>query len=217
MGLFGFGKSKRADSLEGEPGTHAPRMEPDASGTPEVSRAERLRFEEMLLRQDLATAQRVALGYAFRRTRSHVMAKQLHDDAFALVWERCSWDPEKGPRVAGLAVRHHPQPAESREGERKYARDVEQKSLAEPSTSPDVVASPEALAWRSTRSARTTRGRPADQEWLRRAFEDAGDEVNLLWLKHALRASLTTIRLRWRGASGTSTTSTARRSGGSVI
>jgi hypothetical protein len=152
----------------------------------EISAAERLRFEEMLLREDTATALRVAVGYAFKRTKSHVMARHLANDAFALLWERCSWDREKGPALPVVLcgiIRSDL----SHEKEKDTAREeVEQKSLGDPGTSPDEIATPEALALAVEEKREDDAAATADQEWLRSAFEKAGDEVNLLWLKLAL-------------------------------
>jgi DNA-directed RNA polymerase specialized sigma24 family protein len=152
----------------------------------EISAAERLRFEEMLLRQDTATALRVAVGYAFKRTKSKVMARHLANDAFTLVWERCSWDPGKGPALPVLLcgiirseLNHEKESGETRE-------EHEQESLADPGTSPDVIPTPEALALAVEEKREDDAAAAADQEWLRSAFEKAGDEVNLLWLRLAL-------------------------------
>lgn len=171
LGLFGFGRNKKEQS---------------PSETREVTSDERLRFEEMLLGQDLATAQRIALGYAFRRTRSQVMARQLRDDALALLWERASWDPAKGPALpvvlCGIIRSQLSHEKESREAR----EELEQESLADPSTAPDTIESPEDLALAVDEKGEDDAQATADQEWLRRAFEAAGDEVNLLWLKLAL-------------------------------
>ncbi len=160
--------------------------EKDDSATHETSAAERLRFEEMLLGQDTAAALAVAVGYAFKRTKSHVMARHLANDAFTLVWERCSWDPAKGPALPVLlcGIIRSELSHEKEKGERR--EDVEQRSLADPGTSPDAIETPEALALAAREKREEEAAAVADQEWLRSAFEKAGDEVNLLWLKLAL-------------------------------
>jgi hypothetical protein len=160
--------------------------EKDDSATPEISAAERLRFEEMLLGQDTATALRVAVGYAVKRTKSRTLARHLANDALTLVWERCTWDPAKGPALPVLLcgiirseLSHEKEKGETRE-------EVEQKSLGDPGTSPDVIQTPEALVLAVEEKREEDALAAADQAWLRSAFEKAGDEVNLQWLELAL-------------------------------
>lgn len=72
MGLFRFGKTKTDEELAKEA---APGDDADASGTRAVSDEARTRFWAMLARQDLERARKVALGYAFKRTKSRPRAR----------------------------------------------------------------------------------------------------------------------------------------------
>lgn len=164
----------------------------EASGTHEVSEEQRLRFEEMLLEEDLERARAIALGYALRRLGARnrrdkekvvAQAQQLVDDAQAIAWERASWNRDKGPplsvyycSIIRSQLSHEKEAADNREA-------TEQASLDEPSATPDELPDPEQLMMAREEHHDDARTAASDTEWLRAYFEKKGDTVNLRWLE----------------------------------
>jgi DNA-directed RNA polymerase specialized sigma24 family protein len=156
-----------------------PRHEPTA--------AERAAFDEMLLGQDLESAEVQAYDYAFRLTRRNpAMAKQLVLQARTRLWERCTFDPKKAPLGAFLCgVVRSVWSTEARRAVTQREREVEY--LTEVDTLEGSNAkSPEDLhvARDESTEARDEAARELDE--LRAHFVDTGDEVNLLWLQYSL-------------------------------
>jgi hypothetical protein len=181
----------RDDAFDASVAAAGARLEADASGTREVSEEQRLRFEEMLLEEDLEHARAVAIGYALRRLGARnrrdkekvlAQARQLADDAQTIAWERASWDRDNGPplpvyycSIIRSQLSHEKEAAENREA-------TEQASLGEPSTAAEELPDPEQLMMARDELHDDARTAASDVEWLRGYFEKKQDTVNLRWL-----------------------------------
>lgn len=148
---------------------------------------QRARFEEMLLEHDLEGARLVALAYAMKRAgKNEHMARQLVDRACTLLWERCSWDPQKVPLPAMLcgiirSERSNDARAATTERENGVAYLTEVDTLEGSHAS-----SPEELLVAAEDSYDEREAAAARLEELRAHFVETGDDVNLDWIKYSL-------------------------------
>ena len=157
--------------------------ESDAVDGAEIPVERRRRFEALLIEHKIEEAYLIALAYAQDLTKSRSRARELAMRARSLLWERCSWNPAKGPTLAvylcGIvrSERSHDADKESTRSEYEAAY-AEEMTVRHAQTEP----SPEEAALETA-----SRADAAEQiALLRRSFEDENDLVNLLWLDFAL-------------------------------
>lgn len=156
-----------------------PRHEPTAD--------ERAAFEERLLGEDLEGAQTQALDYALRLTRKNeAMARQLVRQARTLLWERCTWDPDKAPLGAFLCgIVRSEWSTEARRAVTERENEVEYLTAVEMIEGP-AAKSPEELAVAHEESG-AARDEAAQQlEKLKAHFVETGDAVNIAWIEYSL-------------------------------
>jgi hypothetical protein len=153
----------------------------------EPTAAEREAFDELLLGEDLEGALAKALDYALRLTgKNETMARQLVLQARTLLWERCSWNPERGELGEYLCgVVRSVRSTEARRGVTERENEVEY--LTEVDTIDGSHAkSPEELHTADEESEAARDEAAAELEKLRARFIANGDEVNLDWIKYSL-------------------------------
>jgi hypothetical protein len=153
----------------------------------EPSAEQRARFEEMLLGHDLEGARLQALAYAMKLTKKNAtMARQMVDDACRLLWERCSWDPNRvglGAYLCGIIRSERSHAAEAgiteRENEVEYLTEVETLEGAHGKSPEDLmVACEESVEGREKAAAELAE--------MKSHFETTGDSVNLEWIEYSL-------------------------------
>ncbi|HTQ42862.1 MAG TPA: hypothetical protein VMI75_08935 [Polyangiaceae bacterium] len=154
----------------------------------EPSAEQRARFEEMLLEHDLEGARLQAMAYAMKLTKKNVAAsRQMVDDACRILWERCSWDPDKvglGAYLCGVVRSERSHAAEAgiteRENEVEYLTEVATLEEGTPGRSPEdlMVAYEESVEGREKASGELAA--------MRAHFEATGDAVNLEWIQYSL-------------------------------
>jgi DNA-directed RNA polymerase specialized sigma24 family protein len=159
----------------------------DSKARHEPTAAERAAFDEMLLGQDLESAEVQAYDYALRLTgKNPTMARQLVLQARTRLWERCSFDPQKAPLgaflcgvVRSLWSTEARRAVTERDNEVEYLTEVDAVEGSNAKSPEDMhVAREESL------EARDDAARELDA--LRAHFVEAGDEVNVLWLQYSL-------------------------------
>jgi hypothetical protein len=153
----------------------------------EPTAAEREAFDELLLGEDLEGACVQALDYALTLTgQNKTMARQLVLQARGLLWERCSWNPDRGTLGAYLcAVVRSVRSTEARRGATERENEVEY--LTEVDTIDGSYAkSPEDLHTAVDESEEARDEAAAELEKLKARFVENGDEVNLDWIKYSL-------------------------------
>ena len=156
-----------------------PRREPTAQ--------ERAAFDELLLGEDLEAALVKALDYAMTLTRKNeTMARQLVLHARTLLWERCSWNPDKVPLGAFLCgIVRSEWSHEARRAVTERKNEVEY--LTEVDTiDGSAVRSPEDLLVADEESDEGRAAAAAELEKLDAHFAATGDEVNREWIEHSL-------------------------------
>lgn len=157
-------------------------------GTDKLGRAltvdEKKRFGALLREHDYPGVRLVALRFAHKLTRSRQRAQDLMGRA-DLRLVRSGWDPDKVSLVRCLCrlvwsewTNATGETEAGRRAEEAYFRELQATGeLSAPSTEQQAA---------SLESAHASRAEAAAQlEKLRAGFEAAGDEVNLLWLRHA--------------------------------
>jgi hypothetical protein len=158
----------------------------DAEADPEVA-ARRARLEERLLQEDIERAMLVALDFAFERTESMPYSRELVRRARTLLWERATWDPEKASLAVYLCgVVRSEETHDARAAATRAAKEAAALDEAEHlggTRSP----SPETLALQAEERAQARTAARAQLDELRHAFEEADDDVNLLWLDYRLQ------------------------------
>ncbi len=146
---------------------------------------EKKRFGALLREHDYPGARLVALRFAHKLTHGIGRAQELMGRV-DLRLVRFGWDPAEVRLVSRLCRlvwsewTHAPGDTEQgRKAEEMYLRDIE-------STTGSVVPSVEqrAVALETEKASQTHAA--GQLEKLRAVFEAAGDEVNLVWLRHAL-------------------------------
>lgn len=187
-------------------------------GTERLGRAltddEKKRLGALLREHDYPGARLVALRFAFKLTHGIGRAQELMGRV-DLRLLRLGWDPAEVPLVRRLCRLVWSEWTHA-VGDTEKARKAEEMHLRHlEATEGLVVPSVEqrAVALESTHESQASA--KARLEKLRAAFETAGDEVNLLWLRYSLDGE--TICRRWpRRAAAASRSSTPRRSAASA-
>jgi hypothetical protein len=148
--------------------------------------ARRARLEERLLEEDVEGAMLVALDFAFERTESLPYSRELVRRARTLLWERATWDPEKAPLAVYLCgVVRSEETHDTRATVTRAEKEAEAFE-ADDHLGETKAPSPETLAVEAEERAKARDDARGQLDELRRAFEDARDEVNLLWLGYRL-------------------------------
>jgi len=145
---------------------------------------EKRRFGSLLREHDYPGARLVALRFAYKLARTRKRAKDLMGRA-DLRLVRFGWDPDRVPLVRCLCrlvwsewTNATTETAAARRAEEGFLRELEVAGeVSVPSIEQRAV---RLEAERASRAEATVQ-----LEKLRAAFEAAGDEVNLSWLKHA--------------------------------
>ena len=153
----------------------------------EPTAAEREAFDELLLGEDLESALAQALDYALKLTgKNETMARQLVLQARALLWERCTWSPDKAPLGAFLSgIVRSVWSTEARRAVNE--RDNEVDYLTEVVTLEGADAkSPEQLLVADEGSEAARAEAATELEKLKAHFVATGDEVNLDWIRYSL-------------------------------
>jgi hypothetical protein len=159
----------------------------DAPRRREPTAEERAAFEEMLLEQDLEGALVQAKDYAMKRTRDNeTMADQMVRRARTILWERCSWDPQKVPLAAYLKgiirseISHDAEAGVKRtEEEQEWVVDMDTVEGA-------YARTPEELMIERDESVEGREKAASKLEEMRKHFEATGDRVNLEWIEYSL-------------------------------
>jgi hypothetical protein len=146
---------------------------------------EKKRFGALLREHDYPGARLIALRFAYKLTRSRGRAQDLMGRA-DLRLVRFGWEPGAVSLVRCLCrlvwsewTNASSESATARRAEEGFLRELEvTEGLSTPSTEKQAI---RIETQRADRAKATTQ-----LEKLRVVFEQAGDEVNLLWLKHAL-------------------------------
>ena len=153
----------------------------------EPTAAERERFDELLLGEDLEAALAAAYDFAHGLTgKNDAMAKGLVRSARNLLWERCSWDPDQCTLQAYLVgVVRSEWSTEARRVRKERANAVEY--LTEVATLDGAdTRSAEQLALEQEERLDDRDAAAAELEKLKEHFVATGDEVNLDWIKYSL-------------------------------
>ncbi len=153
----------------------------------EPTAAEREAFDELLLGEDLESALAQALDNALKLTgKNETMARQLVLQARTLLWERCTFHPDKAPLGAFLSgiVRslwstEARRAVTERENEVDYLTEVVTLEGAD-------AKSPEQLLVADEESEAARAEAAAELEKLKAHFVATGDEVNLAWIRYSL-------------------------------
>jgi len=164
------------------------RWKREARRKSEPTPEQRAAFDELLLAQDLEGARAVAMNYAMKRTgKNEHMARQLVDRAFTILWERCSWDPEKAPLAAMLCgiIRSERSTdaraaSKKRENEIEYLTEVETLDGSHAESPEDLL-----IARRDYEQGRDDA--KAGLERMKAHFVETGDDVNLEWIEYSLQ------------------------------
>lgn len=153
----------------------------------EPTAAEREDFEEQLLDEDLEGAQLRAFAYAMKLTGKNTpLARQLVLQARTLLWERCSWDPEKVSLGAYLcSVVRNEWSNEARRAETERENEVLYLTEVETIDGPDAK-SPEEMLLAHEESEEGREAAARRLEELKTHFESTEDKVNLDWIKFSL-------------------------------
>jgi hypothetical protein len=177
-------------------------------GTDGLGRAltddEKKRFGARLREHDYPGARLVALRFAYKLTRSRVRAQDLMGRA-DLRLVRSGWDPREVPLVKRLCrlvwsewTNVGSESETARKAEEGFVRELEvtEGLKVSPPMRPRTADESKAAEWAvpshehqvtALETAHESRTKAsAKLEKLRAAFEKAGDEVNLLWLKFEL-------------------------------
>ncbi len=146
------------------------------------------RFERLLVAHRIDEALLKALAFAMMLTRKdEPRAKELQRRALTRLWERrASWDPAKvklATFLCGLVRSENSHDAEKAETRRKYEEEAVAKTVPLERTH---APSPEDLVLELEEADEDRRKALGKLEPLRVAFVEAGDKVNLLWLKSSL-------------------------------
>jgi hypothetical protein len=163
------------------------RRKPQERRQREPTAAEREAFDELLLGEDLEGACVQALDYALGLTgKNETMARQLVLHARTLLWERCSWNPDKvtlGAFLCGI-VRSE-RSTEARRAVNERGNEVEYLTELVTLEGADAKSPEELLA--TDEESEAARAEAAQKlEELKAHFVATGDEVNLDWIGHCL-------------------------------
>jgi len=156
-----------------------PRREPTAE--------ERAAFDELLLGEDLEAAEAQALDYALGLTgKNETMARQMVLHARTLLWERCSWKPDKAPLGAYLCgIIRSERGHDARHGAIVHRHEVEYFTEVATLDGPDAR-SPEQLALEEEERLDDRDAARAELKKFEDHFVSTRDEVNLDWIKYSL-------------------------------
>jgi hypothetical protein len=169
------------------PAVHAPQDE-DESPEDLARQEKRAHYEELLATHRLDAALLAALAYAFERTKSKHRAKTLVQRAHSRLWETMSWDPASGVTLQAHLV-GIVRSIFSTDARDSVAREEAEEAYA---AQADVVAttgaaSPEDEVIAAEEREHGRRRAAGMFDRMRAAFEEAKDEVNLLWLDFMLK------------------------------
>lgn len=147
--------------------------------------AEKRRFGALLREHDYPGARLVALRFAFKLTRGRERAQDLMGRA-DLRLVRTGWDPAEVPLARRLCrlvwsewTNATSESITARQAEEAFLRELQvTEGISVPSTEEQAV---------RLEAGRAERAKAAAQiDKLRAGFDQARDDVNLLWLKHAM-------------------------------
>ena len=179
-------------------------MGTDALGRP-LTDDEKKRFGALLREHDYPGARLVALRFAYKLTHGLVRAQDLMGRA-DLRLVRSGWDPHEVPLVKRLCrlvwsewTNAGSESETARKAEEGFVRELEvteglkvappmrPKAADAPAKAPEWAVPPHEHHVTALEAAHESRTKASVKiEKLRAIFEKAGDEVNLLWLKHEL-------------------------------